>query len=124
MPSALNGGIEPTGVGRSAALGRTDHSGHRKARSRRCAMTAASNENAPDQPGHSTSGARDRQELTCRPAPDDQRHSEGRYFEASVVPAPLQAQTIEPDGGVPAASAAPPEVGTIAMALPVSIFVP
>lgn len=42
----------------------------------------------------------------------DQRQAEGRYF-AEVVP-PVQLQLIEPpDGTVPAASAAPPEVGTI-----------
>ena len=53
-----------------------------------------------------------------------QRHSAGRYFADSVVPAPLQAQVMGPAGGVPAASAAPADVGTIAMFLPFSIFVP
>ena len=53
-----------------------------------------------------------------------QRHSLGRYFEASVVVAVLHNQTTCALGGVPAASGAPPERGTIASTLPASTFAP
>ncbi len=86
----------------------------------RLCSAAAEKQKAPDQPGlGSTRCGHAAGVLT-----QVQRHSAGRYFADSVVPAPLQAQVMGPAGGVPAASAAPADVGTIAMFLPFSIFVP
>ena len=86
----------------------------------RLAASAPEEQKAPDRPGLGSARCGD----AAGALTQVQRHSAGRYFAASVVPAPLQAQVMGPAGGVPAASAAPAEVGTIAMFLPFSIFVP